>query len=89
VRHGLKALSHRRTEAGLHAEAVEIALTAVSVEPLRESRQHALIEAHLAEGNRVEARHHYKLHRQLARRQLAVEPDRRLCILICLGPPSP
>jgi DNA-binding SARP family transcriptional activator len=87
VLHGLEVLSHRLTEVGRHAEAVEIAMTAVSVEPLRESGQRALIEAHLGEGNWEEARRHYELYRQLARRQLAVEPDDRLCALVYPGPP--
>jgi hypothetical protein len=70
VLHRLEALSHRLTKAGQHAEAVEAALAAVSVEPLRESGQHALIQARLAEDNWVEARCHYELYRQLARRQV-------------------
>ncbi len=56
VLHALEALSRHLVAAGRIAEAVEAAMTAVGVEPLRESAQRAPVTAHLAEGNRVEAR---------------------------------
>ena len=54
--HALEALSRALTIMGRYGEAVEAALTAIVAEPLRESAQRALLEAHLAESNLIEAR---------------------------------
>ncbi|WP_106975000.1 BTAD domain-containing putative transcriptional regulator [Streptomyces katrae] len=51
----MEALSREPARVGRHAGAVESALVAVSAEPLRESAQRALIEAHLAQGNLIGA----------------------------------
>jgi DNA-binding SARP family transcriptional activator len=72
--HALEELSRRLTAVGRCAEAVEAAMTAVIAEPLRESAQRALIEAHLAEGNLVEARRGYEVYRDLLNRELGVAP---------------
>jgi DNA-binding SARP family transcriptional activator len=61
--HALEALTRRLSRAGRHGEAVDAALIAVSSEPLRESSQHALIAAHLAEGNVSEAIQQYESYR--------------------------
>ena len=53
--HAAEALSQALRAQGRHAEAVQAALTAVRAEPMRESAQRVLIEAHLAEGNVSEA----------------------------------
>src|SRR3954468_24132083 len=74
VLHALEALSHGLLLAGRCAEAVDVALTAVAVEPLRESAQRALFAAHLAEGNRVEVLRCFTAYRALVRRELDVEP---------------
>jgi DNA-binding SARP family transcriptional activator len=74
VLHALEALSQRLLLAGRCAEAVDVAFTAVAVEPLRESAQRALLAAHLAEGNRVEVLRCFAAYRSLIRRELGVEP---------------
>jgi DNA-binding SARP family transcriptional activator len=74
VLHALEALTRRLVRAARYAEAVEAAMTAVSAEPLRESAQRVLIEAHLAEGNWIEARRVYHSYRELLRRELGAEP---------------
>lgn len=83
VLHALEALSRLRSRALQHAQAVDAAMAAVAVEPLRESAQRALIDAHLAEGNRVEARRCYEAYRALAGRELGVEPSADLQALAC------
>ncbi|MFF0410255.1 BTAD domain-containing putative transcriptional regulator [Kitasatospora sp. NPDC004745] len=80
--HGLEALSRHLVRAGRCAEAVESAMVAVGVEPLRESAQRVLIEAHLAEGNLVEALRSYDAYRGLTSRELGVEPGRELARLL-------
>jgi DNA-binding SARP family transcriptional activator len=63
-------------------EAIEAALTAVSFEPLRESAQRALIQAHLAEGNRCEALRSYAIYEDLLVRELGVRPSVELRELV-------
>jgi DNA-binding SARP family transcriptional activator len=73
--HALEALSRRLVETARCAEAVEAAMMAVAAEPLRESAQRALIEAHLAEGNWIEGRRTFRAYRDLLRRELGVAPS--------------
>jgi DNA-binding SARP family transcriptional activator len=80
--HALEALSRQLVRARRCAEAVEVAMMAVGAEPLRESAQRTLIEAHLAEGNRVEARRSFDTYRDLLDRELGAEPDLELTDLI-------
>jgi DNA-binding SARP family transcriptional activator len=76
--HALEALSGHLVRAKRCAEAVEAAMMAVSAEPLRESAQRALIQAHMAEGNWVEGRRTYEAYRRLLCRELGVEPAAEL-----------
>lgn len=73
--HALEALSRHHVHSCRWAEAVEIAMTAVSIEPLRESAQRVLVEAHLAERNVTEARRCIRRYRSLVRAELGVEPS--------------
>jgi len=82
VLHGLEALSRHLVTAGRFAEAVEAAMVAVAVEPLRESAQRALVTAHLAEGNRVEGRRCLEAYREILRRDLGAEPAPDLTALV-------
>jgi len=80
--HALEALCRRLSVRGRHAEAIDAALAAVAAEPLRESAQHTLITAHLAEGNFSEAVRQYDLYRGLLRDGLGVEPSESMRQLI-------
>ena len=80
--HALEALSRILIAAGRCAEAVDAALSAVGVDPLRESATRILIEAHLAEGNWVEGRRTYERYRDTVRRELGVEPSQQLADLV-------
>jgi DNA-binding SARP family transcriptional activator len=82
VLHGLERMSRLLRERGRYGEAVEAAMTAVFCEPLRESAQRVLIEAHLAEGNVVEARVTYRRYAQLIRRELGIEPSPELRAMV-------
>ena len=79
--HALEALSQRFAEIGRPADAVDAAIWAVSVDPLRESANRVLIKAHLAEGNLVEARRVYQLYRDRVRLELGIEPSEQLASL--------
>lgn len=76
--HALDALSRLLQRAGRTMEAVEAVHVAVLAEPLRESGQRALIEAHQAAGDWIAARRQYDLFRGLLRRELGVEPSAEL-----------
>lgn len=82
ILHALEALSRAMAAAGRFGEAVDAALTAVSVDPLRESAQRALLEAHLAESNISEARRDFLAYRELVRRELGVQPSAELAALV-------
>ena len=73
--HALEALCERLTEAGRYGEAIDAGLAAVRGEPLRESAHRALIKAHLAEGNYVEAGRQYEVCRRIVRDELGIEPS--------------
>lgn len=87
--HALEALSHRLTLNGRFGEAVEAAVTATSMEPLRESAQRTLIMAHLAEGNLAEARRVYTHYAALVRQELGVEPAGDISPLLQFDIPRP
>src|SRR5262249_58835886 len=72
--------------AGRTAEAIEAGLAVVAVEPLRESAHRALIRAHLAEGNRVEALRQFTLYRRLMRDELGLEPSSEVSALLGFAP---
>jgi DNA-binding SARP family transcriptional activator len=76
--HALDALCERLTTGGRLEEALEVGLSAVAAEPLRESAHRAVIRVHLAEGNTAEAIRQYRLCRRLLKEQLDVEPSRRM-----------
>jgi DNA-binding SARP family transcriptional activator len=82
VLHAMEALCGRLVEAGRFGEAVEVAMAAVAVDPLRESAQRALLLAHRAEGNTVEGARCLRSYRELLRRELGVEPPAALAALV-------
>jgi DNA-binding SARP family transcriptional activator len=90
--HAMESLARQLISRGLFVDAVEVATTAVGVEPLRESAQRVLIEAHLAEGNLVEARRIYLAYHEMLGAELGVLPSVELAeIVSChrkIGAPS-
>ena len=72
--HALEAASRLLTQRGRCGEAVEAAMLAVYAEPLRESAQRTLIDAHLGEGNLIEARRSYATYENLLIKELGVSP---------------
>jgi DNA-binding SARP family transcriptional activator len=73
--HALEALCVQLTNAGRLGEAIDIGLAAVAAEPLRESAHRVLIEAHMAEGNVVEAARQFERYRDLLWEALGAEPS--------------
>jgi DNA-binding SARP family transcriptional activator len=73
--HALEAMSRQLVRLRRCPEAIDAAMTAVSAEPLRESAQRALIEAHLAEGNWVEGRKSFRAYQDALNRELGADAD--------------
>lgn len=85
--HGLEALCCQLIRLERYAEAIEVAMEAVEIDPLRESAQRALVQAHLAEGNVVEARRSYRAYLCLLGRELGVLPGAGIRHLVeCFEP---
>jgi DNA-binding SARP family transcriptional activator len=73
--HALESLCRRHLRSGRSANAVDVGLAAVAAEPMRESARRALIEAHLAEGNTVDAVNVYRSFERLLRDELDLQPS--------------
>lgn len=84
--HGLEAVCRELIARGRAGDAVEAAMNAVRFEPLRESAQRMLIEAHLAEHNHGEARRAYLAYARLARTELGIQPSEQLTRLVGMLP---
>lgn len=82
--HALERLAQVLSAAGRHADAIQAALAAIRLEPLRETAHRTLVELHLAEGNWSEACRQYQRCRRLLRDELGVEPSDSMRLL--LGP---
>jgi DNA-binding SARP family transcriptional activator len=80
--HALEALSRQLAQTGRCAEAVDVAMMAVTAEPLRETAQRVLIEAHMAEGNWVEGRRSFEAYKNLLDRELGIQPDPELASIV-------
>jgi DNA-binding SARP family transcriptional activator len=81
----MEALVRRLISRRLFSDAVEVAMNAVGVEPLRESGQRVLIEAHLAIGNYVEARRAYIAYDEMLAAELGVSPSVELTEIVRCG----
>ena len=80
--HALEALGERLLAAARVGEALEAALAAVAMEPLRESGHRLLIRIHLMEGNAAEAIREFELCARLFRDHLGLEPSPQLAQLV-------
>jgi DNA-binding SARP family transcriptional activator len=80
--HALEALARRLLVLGRHGAAIQSAMQAVQLDPLRESSYRTLTQIHLDEGNVVEALRCYDTFRHLSWTELGVSPSRRFDELI-------
>lgn len=78
----LEDAARAATAAGRFGQAVQLALATVSIDPLRESGHRLVIEAHLANGNRFDARRQYDTYLRLLRTQLGAAPSPQLTRLV-------
>jgi DNA-binding SARP family transcriptional activator len=75
VLHGMEALSKHLARVGRYDDAVDVAVTAIAAEPLRESAQRVLLEALLSQGNWADADRAFTAFQALIRLELGVEPS--------------
>jgi len=87
--HALENLARLLSASGRHADAIQAALAAIRLEPLRETAHHTLIKVHLAEGNWSEACRQFQRCRRLLREELGIEPSDSICLLLEKSPSSP
>lgn len=87
--HALESLARILSAAGRHADAIQAALAAIHLEPLRETAHRTLIELHLAEGNWSEACRQYQRCRRLFQDELGVEPSDSMRLLLGTMPQPP
>lgn len=80
--HALELTAQQLTCSGRYAEAIEAAMAAVRLEPLRESATRVLIEVHLAEDNVVEAIRRLEFFERSLAAELGVEPSAELVDLV-------
>lgn len=73
--HALDALSTQLTAAGRYYDAIAAGLASIEIEPLRESAHRAVIAAHLAEGNSVEAIRQYERFSRVLAHELKLRPS--------------
>lgn len=71
--HAIEALIAQLVTHGRFEEALDAGYGALAMEPLREGTHRAVIQAHLAEGNRSEAIRHITMCRDLYRAELQVD----------------
>jgi DNA-binding SARP family transcriptional activator len=73
--HALESACTTALDQDRHGDAIDLALRAVAMEPLRESAHRLVIMAHLREGNRYEAQRHYSHLVRMFREELNIEPS--------------
>jgi DNA-binding SARP family transcriptional activator len=71
--HAMEVLADALIANGRFAEAVEVAIAAVHLDPLRESTHRALMRAYLAEGNPASARCELERYRHLLHAELGID----------------
>jgi DNA-binding SARP family transcriptional activator len=73
--HALETVCRSWLTRGEPGRAIDVALTLAEDEPLRESLHRVLVEAHLAEGNQLEALRAYGRYTTRMRRELGLPPS--------------
>jgi DNA-binding SARP family transcriptional activator len=84
--HLLENLAMALSASGSHTDAIQTALAAIRLEPLRETAHRILIQIHLAEGNWSEAHRQFERCRRLFREELGIEPSNSMHRLLEIMP---
>jgi DNA-binding SARP family transcriptional activator len=79
--HALETMAQRLMAAEHYLAAMQTALAAIAIEPLRETPHRTVMEIHVAEGNRASAIMKYQSYRVLLQRELGVAPSSKMIAL--------
>ena len=80
--HALEQLAQHLLREERYLPALQTALGAVAIEPIREAAHRIVIEVHIAEGNIASALKHYQRYRALLQHELGVAPSSRMAGLV-------
>ncbi|WP_158692800.1 AfsR/SARP family transcriptional regulator [Streptomyces roseochromogenus] len=80
--HALESLAQQFRSAGHYLPALQTALAAIEIDPIRETGHRIVIDVHAAEGNLACAVKRYEDYRALLRRELGVAPSAQMTQLI-------
>jgi DNA-binding SARP family transcriptional activator len=80
--HTLETIAQHLISTENYLLALEAALAAVAIEPVRESAHRTVVEVDIAEGNVGCALKHYQRYRGLIQRELGVTPSRQMTRLV-------
>lgn len=80
--HALESLCDQLADAGRYGEALLAGLSAVAIEPLRESAHRRVIAVHLLECNYVEALRQYRSYERLLHDELSLRPSPALAEML-------
>jgi DNA-binding SARP family transcriptional activator len=80
--HLLESLSERFAAEGHFPAAMEAAMAAIRLDPLRESAHRCAVRVHLAEGNYSEAIHHVEGYTALLHGEMGIDPSPQLRALL-------
>ncbi|MGC0211857.1 AfsR/SARP family transcriptional regulator [Streptomyces levis] len=80
--YALESLAQQFQTAGQYLPALQSALAAMTVDPIRETAHRLVIEVHLAEGNVACALKRYRDYRAFLRRELNVGPSQQMTRLV-------
>jgi DNA-binding SARP family transcriptional activator len=80
--HHLECIARQLLAQEHYFAALETAMAAIAVEPIRETAHRIVIEIHLAEGNKATALKHYQRYRGMLQRELNVAPSQQMDQLV-------
>jgi DNA-binding SARP family transcriptional activator len=80
--HALETLAQQLQAAGRFVPALQVALAAVGIDPVRETAHRIVMEVHIAEGNVASAFKCYQNYKELLARELSISPSQRMRELV-------
>lgn len=80
--YALEGLARQLCSAERYLPALQAALGAIAIDPVRETAHRIVVEVHLAEGNAASALRSYQHYRAFLQRELNVSPSPKMTVLV-------
>jgi DNA-binding SARP family transcriptional activator len=80
--YAFEAAGKQSLDAGRSSEAAHLALSALGIDPLRETANRLLIEVHLRDGNHCAAVRQLRKYENLLSQELGIRPSNELCAIV-------